>query len=158
MSRKKHVEQHYAQGDVQPPTAEQCIAQSLGTRGGNIVEVLFADGSQTLCMIPSKFNKTLWIRKGGLLVVDKPIADSAAGGAKVTSNVIAVLYDEHVKQLRKQGVHVPRFGATAAAADAAAQPPEASVGSDSSGSLSPVPANPNRQQRVPHYSDVSDSD
>lgn len=141
MGRRKHVEQAYQQGDVEPPRADQRVARSLGTRGGNVVEVQFESGATTLCLIPAKFHKKLWIRKGGLLIVDGPAAaaerSSAAAAAaeaearadspadagaaaaaaadsctaKVTGTVVAVLYDEQLRSLRKQGIRVPAFPA-----------------------------------------------
>ena len=53
-------------------------------------------------MLPAKFNKKLWLLRGGFLIVD--MSDSAAAGnAGVTGTVVAVLYDAHVKQLRRMG-------------------------------------------------------
>jgi translation initiation factor IF-1 len=160
MSRKKHVEHHYVQEHVAPPTGSQSIAKSLGTRGGNIVEVQCEDRSTTLCMIPAKFNKKLWIRKGGLVIVDVPVEDAA--GAKVTGNIIAVLYKENLKHFRKVGVRVPDFGSEEQNADDSAAhdvPPsaEGDSGSDSDSGLPPLQANTNHQQGVRTY-ECSDSE
>jgi probable RNA-binding protein EIF1AD len=45
---------------------EQRVCRVLDMRGGNILEVEFADKSTTLCMIPAKYRKKIWIRKGAL--------------------------------------------------------------------------------------------
>lgn len=107
MSRKKNVEQEYLQGDVPAPTEHQKIAMSLGTRGGNTVEVQFEDGSTTLCLIPSKFNKKLWIRKNGLVIVEETVLEDTP--SKVTGTIVHVLYADQLKSLRKQGVQIPEF-------------------------------------------------
>lgn len=46
------------------PEGEQKISRVLDIRGGNIVEIEYSDKRTTLCMIPSKYRKKLWIRKG----------------------------------------------------------------------------------------------
>ena len=140
MSRKKHVEQEYLQKDVQPPSDGQEIAMSLGTRGGNIVEVQFEDKTTTLCMIPAKFNKKLWIRRGGLVIIDKTVKGET--DAKITGTVAAVLYPEHLKHFKKQGVHVPTFSEIRVSAF---PEPAAVDRSDSENSLPDIPANPNKK-------------
>lgn len=46
------------------PEEEQKIARVIGVRGGNLVEVEFDDASTTLCIIPTKYRKKVWIKKG----------------------------------------------------------------------------------------------
>lgn len=63
-------------------------------------QVEFPDSRSTLCLLPAKFHKKLWIRKGSFLIVeDAPEASSE--GHRVTGFVAAVLYADHVKQLRR---------------------------------------------------------
>ena len=176
MSKKKHVALDYIQKPVEPPGEGQRIAMSLGTRGGNIVEVQFDDGCTTLCMIPARFNKKLWIRKGGLVIVERPVAESE--GAKVSGNVVAVLYPEHLRMFRKQGVPVPSFAdaeegergdggvgaasggergdqALAPSVDGGASGSEADSDGDSSGPE--LEANPNQRKAVQYeYTDSDD--
>lgn len=52
-------------------------------------------------MLPQKFNKKLWIRKGGYVIVEEE--EKAAADTKVTGLIITILYDEHIKQLKKRG-------------------------------------------------------
>jgi len=158
MSRKKGVEQEYLQRDVPAPTEGQRIAMSLGSRGGNTMEVQFANGSSTLCLLPSKFNKKLWIRKGGLVVVEETVLE--ATDAKVTGSIVHVLYPDQIKALRRRGVDIPDFGCAAAAAAAIEAPeapqPEGHDSDSDAGSLPDVHVNPNLVHR-PQYSG-SDSD
>ena len=63
-------------------------------------QVEFPDGRSTLCLLPAKFHKKLWVRKGSFLVVeDAPAAGEE--GSRVTGQIVAVLYADHVKQLRR---------------------------------------------------------
>ncbi|KAG2440229.1 hypothetical protein HXX76_004341 [Chlamydomonas incerta] len=88
-------------GDVQPPGPGQAIVRALGSRGSNVIEVEFPDGRQTLVLMPAKFNKKLWVKRGGFVMVE----DSAQAEAdtKVTGTIVSVLYDDQIKQLQKMG-------------------------------------------------------
>ncbi|GIL77429.1 hypothetical protein Vretifemale_6881 [Volvox reticuliferus] len=99
MSRsRKHVTLGLDE-DVQPPGPGQSIVRALGSRGSNLIAVEFPDGRQTLVLMPAKFNKKLWVKRGGYLLVE----DSPAAGedTKVTGTILSVLYDDHIKQLAK---------------------------------------------------------
>ncbi|KAL6762113.1 hypothetical protein V8C86DRAFT_1785013 [Haematococcus lacustris] len=94
MGRRKHVMQGLG-NELEAPTAGQRVVRAVGSRGGNIVEVEFPNGGTTLCILPQKFNKTLYVKKGGYLLI------AERGAAKVTGHIVAVLYDSHIKQLKK---------------------------------------------------------
>lgn len=64
-------------------------------------QVEYADGSTTLCMMPAKFNRKLWVRRGGFLIVESSPEAQQDKGSRVTGTICAVLYDEHIKQLKK---------------------------------------------------------
>ena len=51
-------------------------------------QVALPGGRQTLCMIPQKFNKKLWVRRGGFVVVEE--SEAAAEDTKVSGNIITV--------------------------------------------------------------------
>ncbi|EFJ48885.1 hypothetical protein VOLCADRAFT_104609 [Volvox carteri f. nagariensis] len=99
MSRsRKHVTLGLDE-EVQPPGPGQSIVRALGSRGSNLIAVEFPDGRQTLVLMPAKFNKKLWVKRGGyLLVEDSP---AAGGDSKVTGTILSVLYDDQIKQLAK---------------------------------------------------------
>jgi probable RNA-binding protein EIF1AD len=64
-------------------------------------QVEFPDGHTTLCLLPAKFHKKLWIKKGNYLIIE----DTADADARVTGQILAVLFADHVKQLKRmQGV------------------------------------------------------
>lgn len=70
-------------------------------------QVEFPDGKRTLCIIPAKFHKKLWIRNGSYLMVEADRDIEAA----VSGQVTRVLFDEHVKQLQRMpGVWCVRWG------------------------------------------------
>lgn len=62
-------------------------------------QVQFPDGKRTLCLIPARFHKKLWIKRGNYLIIENVEETDAA----VTGQVIQVLFTDHVKQLKKIG-------------------------------------------------------
>eukprot|EP00850_Spirogloea_muscicola_P003300 SM000013S26469 [mRNA] locus=s13:526612:528001:- [translate_table: standard] len=70
-------------------------------RGGNLVEVEGADGRTTLALLPAKFRKLLWLKRGNYVIVDVGERDRVeAAGGKVTGTIMHVLYSDHVRWLR----------------------------------------------------------
>lgn len=64
-------------------------------------QVEYSDGRRTLCLMPAKFNKKLWVRRGGYLIVEESEAAQQDSASRVTGTIVSVLYDEHVRQLQK---------------------------------------------------------
>lgn len=60
-------------------------------------QVAFPDGHRTLCLIPARFHKKLWIKNGSYVILDNVEGADAA----VTGQIATVLYANHVKQLKK---------------------------------------------------------
>ena len=54
-------------------------------------QVEYPNGTKTLVMIPSKYQKKLWIRRGSYVIVDD-LASEEAGDTKVTGMIAAVLF------------------------------------------------------------------
>eukprot|EP00775_Hariotina_reticulata_P009258 gene9258-9424_t len=98
--RRKHVTQTAFNQDVEPPSSNQQIVRALGTRGGNIVEVEYPNGSNTLCIMPAKFNRKLWVRRGGFLIIEPSPEAEQDATSRVTGTICAVLYDEHINNRR----------------------------------------------------------
>ena len=57
----------------------------------------FPDGSRTLCFLPAKFHKKLWIRNGSFLIVE----NSEAADTRVTGEILTVLLKQDVKELKR---------------------------------------------------------
>ena len=62
----------------------------------------YPDGKKTLCLIPAKFLKKIWIKRGTYLIIDMLQSDDAKRHA-VTGQIAQVLYADHVKQLQRMG-------------------------------------------------------
>jgi hypothetical protein len=62
-----HSRKHVVTGslhDYPVPEGEQEIVRVTEMRGSNIVEVVRPSGEKILCLMPAKFKKTLWIKRG----------------------------------------------------------------------------------------------
>ncbi|GAB4820131.1 hypothetical protein N2152v2_007177 [Parachlorella kessleri] len=88
------------------PQEGQQIVRACGSRGSNLIEVEYPDGRSTLCLLPAKFHKKLWIKKGSFLYIEAV----AEADSSVTGQIVRVLYEDDVKQLKKvPGVWPPEF-------------------------------------------------
>ncbi|XP_069750050.1 probable RNA-binding protein EIF1AD [Narcine bancroftii] len=109
-TKRKHVVKEVL-GDYPPPSEKQqivrlshCALQVVRTPGNNLHEVETERGERFLASMPTKFRKNIWIKRGDFLIVD-PIEE----GEKVKAEITSILYREHIKQLRQQGVWPASF-------------------------------------------------
>lgn len=101
------------------PVEGDSIAQVVGARGNNLHEVRYnanllltlvtpkvleESGETYLVSMPSKFRKSVWIRKGQFVVV-RPIEE----GDKVRAEIEHVLDAENVLYIREQNKWPQRF-------------------------------------------------
>ncbi|XP_067837901.1 probable RNA-binding protein EIF1AD [Heptranchias perlo] len=107
-TKRKHVVQEVL-GDYAPPSEKQQIVRVIGTPGNNLHQVETSEGERFLASMPTKFRKNIWIKRGDFLIVD-PIEE----GEKVKAEIASILYKEHIKQLRKEGVWPASFSDPAA--------------------------------------------
>ena len=87
--------------DAQPSGEDHGCACTYGAthrRRRVQLQVTRPDGSNTLCLLPAKFNKKLWIRRGGYLIIDQ---GEQGGDNRVTGTITAVLYEPDVRALKK---------------------------------------------------------
>uniref|UniRef100_A0A915C6G3 Probable RNA-binding protein EIF1AD n=1 Tax=Parascaris univalens TaxID=6257 RepID=A0A915C6G3_PARUN len=86
------------------PEREDIIAQILGTRGNNLHEVEDSKGDKYLVSMPTKFRKSIWVRRGHFVFV-RPIEE----GDKVKAEITNVLDDENVLYIREHKLWPSRF-------------------------------------------------
>lgn len=144
MSRRR---KHLTQQELVPPTENQQIVRAKLSRGSNIFEAETADGRDLLCFLPAKFNKKLWIKRGGFIVVEEGDTDTED---KVTATIVTVLYEQDVKALKKlDGVWPAAFDAKIAAHSNVTAPdnlqPQHNCDESSDDGMPPLHQNNNRQ-------------
>lgn len=106
MASKKHAKQKQLYTLASIENDSQRVARSLILRGGNLVDVELADGSGMLCEIPSRFSKTIWIKRGDYLIIEvygETKTPSGKKEAKVQATIVHVLQLDDIKQLKKDG-------------------------------------------------------
>lgn len=100
------------------PQEGQIIVRLLGARGSNLFEVESERGDEALALLPTKFRKTVWVKRGDYCIVSEGErgCDTAGGEeGRVRYMIDSVLYPPAVKHLRGIGRWPPRFEAAATA-------------------------------------------
>lgn len=117
-SKRNHVIKSALQEYAEPPGEGECICKALGSRGSNKIDVELPDGHTALVILPARFHKKIWIRKGSFVIV-KAVRDDVEGDERFfTGEIVRVLLRDDVKYLKtlkKEGggdVWPSRFGAS----------------------------------------------
>jgi len=105
------VEQSVLDSFPQPQDGEEVVVV-VASRGGNILEVrplasMGTDKDTALCLLPSKFKKLVWVRRGTMLIVssaDEDYSTSSGSKGKVKYTVNHILFRDQVKHLMKLGI------------------------------------------------------
>lgn len=97
-TKRKHVAKEVLD-DYFVPDPNQQIVKILGGRGNNLHEVETSDGKKFLVSMPSKFRKSVWIKRGDFVIVD-PIEE----GNKVCAEIVHILYGKQIKYLKNEGL------------------------------------------------------
>lgn len=173
---RKNLKREALEHGVDEPQQGHVLMRVVGLRGGNIVEAENAAGESTLCLLPAKFQKTIWIKTGTIVVVDEADrAKAIESGSKVTGSISRVLLEDQVRALRKSAAWWPEYfkderlvfhDATAAKEDGGVVKTEelglglgdaeegeegSGSGSDDEDGLPPLEANSNRQHAMSTY-------
>ncbi|KAJ0405404.1 hypothetical protein ATCC90586_009443 [Pythium insidiosum] len=126
---RKGVTNKVLHGNPEPQENEQ-IVRVIALRGGNLFEVQDADGATSLTMLPAKFRKLIWVKRGDFLIVassDNEVSTAEGKKGAVTSIVEHILYKDQIKNLRTKGLWPQGFddmAATQESAVANAEPEE----------------------------------
>jgi len=102
-TKRKHVAKEVLDDYVVPDPNQQ-IVKILGSRGNNLHEVETSDGTKFLVSMPSKFRKSVWIKRGDFVIVD-PIEE----GNKVCAEIVHILYGKQIKYLKSEGLWPTAF-------------------------------------------------
>ncbi|KAH9417277.1 putative RNA-binding protein eif1ad [Dermatophagoides pteronyssinus] len=95
-TKKKHVARELNDFYHLPDPGEQ-IVQVLRGCGNNLHEVRQIDGEQYLVSMPTKFRRSVWIKRGDFLIVT-PIEE----GNKVRAEIHSILLKDHIRYLKQQ--------------------------------------------------------
>ncbi|KAL3673428.1 hypothetical protein V7S43_001140 [Phytophthora oleae] len=109
---RKGVTKRVLYGDPEPKENE-LIVRVTALRGSNLFEVVDANGAKSVTMLPTKFRKLIWVKRGDFLIVGEGDGGEAttAKGKKgaVTSIVEHILYKEQIKNLKRKDLWPAAF-------------------------------------------------
>jgi probable RNA-binding protein EIF1AD len=101
MGRPKRNVQAAAEETMTPPsalTATQSIAKVAKATGNSMYSCNLPDGQEILVELPSRFRNTIWIKRGGYVLVDTKDADVREN--KIDGEIVNVVRDE--REWRKE--------------------------------------------------------
>ena len=108
-SRRTHVLRQALQEYASPPGPGECICKAHGSRGSNHIDVELPNGERTLMLLPARFHRKIWIRKGSYVIVEM-LADHEHVDESVRGQIARVLMQDDVKHLKSmEGVWPERF-------------------------------------------------
>ncbi|KAI3422049.1 hypothetical protein GPALN_012586 [Globodera pallida] len=102
-AKKKFVTKQLVK-EIVVPSDNEFIAKILASRGNNLHEVETADGKNFLVSMPTKFRKTLWVRRGSYVILH-PIEE----GDKVRAEIVHVLDAENITFLMERHIWPEKF-------------------------------------------------
>ncbi|XP_068681921.1 probable RNA-binding protein EIF1AD isoform X1 [Montipora foliosa] len=102
-TKRKHVAKEVLEDYVVPDPNQQ-IVKVVSSRGNNLHEIETPDGNKFLVSMPSKFRKSVWIKRGDFVIVD-PIKE----GNKVCAEIVYILYGKQIKYLKNEGLWPKAF-------------------------------------------------
>lgn len=95
-TKKKHVCREVLD-DYVLPSGNQEIVRVAASRGNNLHEVVDAKGKSFLVSMPTKFRKSVWIKRGNFVIVE-PIEE----GDKVQAEIIVILYRDQIRYIKRE--------------------------------------------------------
>ncbi|KAJ3052647.1 putative RNA-binding protein eif1ad [Rhizophlyctis rosea] len=128
------------------PTDAQLVGKVLETRGGGVYDVVYYDKlgneQKTLISLPTKFRKLIWVKRGSYIIFE--LLDAKT---KIEGEIVHVLFPEHIKNLRNQGLWPSHFDTSSDEDPSSTKPDEAeqSGSEHSTDDDDLLMANPNHQ-------------
>jgi probable RNA-binding protein EIF1AD len=102
---RKHITQQVLHNYPEPKPNEH-IVRVTATRGTNQIEVEYPSKEKTLAMLPMKFNKLIWIKRGDYLIIS---TSHVSNRGKIKGLIRHVLLEQHVIHLKKVGIWPEEF-------------------------------------------------
>jgi len=91
------------------PGETEKIARVTELRGSNICEVEIPEGEKFLVQLPTKFRKTVWVKRGNYVIINRPTAwDNMQ--YKVKAMVQHILFPDQIKYLKNESLWPKEFG------------------------------------------------
>jgi len=98
-----------ALSEVILPSDDQRIAKVLELRGAGVCEIEYPNGDKTLCQIPQKFHKLIWIKRGNYLLVREPKEGWNHQERKIRALVEHAFFPDQIKYLKREKLWPQEF-------------------------------------------------
>uniref|UniRef100_A0A1B6LYQ9 Probable RNA-binding protein EIF1AD n=1 Tax=Graphocephala atropunctata TaxID=36148 RepID=A0A1B6LYQ9_9HEMI len=103
-TKRKHVYAEQQQAELRVPSEGQQIVRVKAGRGNNLHDVENASGDVFLVSMPSKFRRSVWVKRGDYVLVE-----SILEGDKVKAEIITVLTKHHIRFFKDRNCWPDRF-------------------------------------------------
>jgi len=115
LGRRTHYRKHLTDSvlnDLPEPSEHEQIARVVATRGGNQFDICLAnDDTPYLAILPTKFHKLVWVKRGDYVMVEVGDTVSQDTGTEDPKNdggirhmISHILYKDQVKHLKSKGL------------------------------------------------------
>lgn len=104
-SYRKGVAQQYT--DAHPlPDENARVVRITASRGSNLFDIELQTGEPALAMLPTKFRKLIWVKRGDYVLVSSASADATTleGDAKVRYLIVHILSKEQIRHIQSEGL------------------------------------------------------
>jgi probable RNA-binding protein EIF1AD len=102
---RKGVTDEVLHGNPVPEEGE-LVARVVGSRGGNVIEVFCGDNTEGLAVMPQKFRKLVWVKRGDFVIVSGASTDIEVtnGSGAIRYRVKHILYKDQIRHIKNVGV------------------------------------------------------
>lgn len=102
--KRKHLQRQALLDEITHLNENQEIVKIINSPGNNLHEAENSQGNVFLVSMPSKFRKSVWVKRN-----DFAIVESIEEGDKVKAEVVEILNTEKIKALKAEGQWPQRF-------------------------------------------------
>jgi len=102
-TKKKYVVNEALQR-YELPDEKHYIVKIIAPRGNNLHEVITPSGSTFLVTMPTKFRRTIFIKRGDYLLVE-----DIEEGDKVKAEIVQILFKDNIKYIRSRNCWPKEF-------------------------------------------------
>ncbi|KAE8752465.1 hypothetical protein FOCC_FOCC000588 [Frankliniella occidentalis] len=95
-TKRKHVMRSVLAEDLEIPKTNQDVVKIRASVGNNLHEVETATGEVYLVSMPSRFRKSVWVKRGDFILVE-PIEE----GDKVRAEMVRPITSDYIRFLRE---------------------------------------------------------
>lgn len=104
-SYRKGVTQQQ-QSSLPLPDDSNLVVRVAASRGSNLFDVALPSGDNSLAMMPTKFRKLIWVKRGDYVMVSSAAGDATTlqGETKVRYMITHILNREQIKHIQDNGL------------------------------------------------------